>query len=327
MIISCPNCSAHYSVPIAALGEEGRTLRCANCSHSWLQVPYEESVLELDAHEETTAPPPQPAPAPKPKPVPAPEPEPEPEPILDELPDPDPIMEAPSLESSADSLDDILDETLTTDDGLDDIFADDLDDLDPVESGGGSSYRQSDDMDDFSIDDDDEPIPDVFTTPMRKKEKKKKGGWFFKLLFILLLLIGALGAGAHFGKKYVIQFVPEAAPYYDMYEDRLGLKPMLSELMEIRDVDSARRREGNDDILVVFGVVGNISDDMQAVPQVRVSLFDATDAEVQFVVVDPEVAEIPIGGTSRFEALIRNPMQTARRLEVTFVEPQPQPQE
>jgi predicted Zn finger-like uncharacterized protein len=39
MILQCKNCNARYLVPDNAIGEEGRTVRCARCSHSWFEKP------------------------------------------------------------------------------------------------------------------------------------------------------------------------------------------------------------------------------------------------------------------------------------------------
>jgi len=321
MIISCPNCSAHYSVPIAALGEEGRTLRCAKCGTAWEQHPYQDSVLELDEHEVTDAPPPPPPPPP---PAPEPVPEPEPEPMPEPEPEPEPEMEETLVADVTPAVSEDLDEDLPSAEELNDIFGDD--DIEPMESMTDSMYSQ-DDIDTLDDIGDPEPIPEVFTAPVRQKEEKKKKGGFFKFLFILIILLGGIGAGLHFGKSFIVGAYPPAQGYYDMLDEMispyigmLGMEPQLSELMEIRDVHSSRRKEGNDDLLVIAGDVGNISEDTQMIPQIRVSLFDGADQEVQFVVVDTKDKEVAAGGTTPFEALIKNPVSSARRLEVTFME-------
>ncbi|SFN96968.1 MJ0042-type zinc finger domain-containing protein [Sphingomonas sp. OK281] len=49
MILQCPECSTRYLVPDSAIGTEGRTVRCANCKHSWFQAaaPDVEDALEI----------------------------------------------------------------------------------------------------------------------------------------------------------------------------------------------------------------------------------------------------------------------------------------
>ena len=88
MIIACPACGTRYAVPEAAIGSEGRTVRCAKCKHSWFQDPPEPSATapappraEPQATDPEQAPQPAPPPpverdAPQAGPQPAPAPEP-----------------------------------------------------------------------------------------------------------------------------------------------------------------------------------------------------------------------------------------------------------
>lgn len=76
MIITCPSCDSRFEVPTAALGTEGRQVRCSSCQHAWHQMPAEDPPPpepEEVAFEDPTPEPEKPA-------VAEPDPEPEPEP-------------------------------------------------------------------------------------------------------------------------------------------------------------------------------------------------------------------------------------------------------
>lgn len=86
MILACPSCHTRYVVPDTAIGPTGRTVRCANCRHSWFQEP-------AATRTETVSAPPTSAPEPAAAPAPAPAPEAPPAPAAtySDYPDPDPV--------------------------------------------------------------------------------------------------------------------------------------------------------------------------------------------------------------------------------------------
>lgn len=58
MILSCPVCQTRYSIPAKAIGTQGRSVRCAQCSNSWFQPGIEEEAASpIVTEKQTKAPP------------------------------------------------------------------------------------------------------------------------------------------------------------------------------------------------------------------------------------------------------------------------------
>lgn len=355
MIITCPACSARYSVDATHLGSDGRMVACANCSHRWHQAPQSDTPPPLrpapapvpQAQPQAAGPaaaPPQAAPPPPPAPPPAPPPEPEPQPAYAEPPaaepEPEPEFEVPEVtepepeaptetaaepdeEDEADSPDELAERALA-------IAAEEPPDQSPSQEELDAMFGEpeplesivdGDDDDDSTYDDADdipepEPIPDVFTAPDFETESAGIPWKRIVVAVIVVMLVGGLGTGLVVARDAIVAMVPGMQGIYNV----VGLgEPPVGEGLEIRAVQYERGAQGETEVLTVSGTVVNQTELPVDVPYIQVILRDDAGESLRDETVPPDQALLPGGENFRFRVPLDNPSPLARNIEVLFV--------
>ena len=180
----------------------------------------------------------------------------------------------------------------------------------------------SEDGDDQSINPDDipdpEPIPGVFTQDDDELEPKPRKigkiiGISCAALIIILLISG------FFLKTQITHMIPAAAGIYDM----IGIGgEELGAGLKIQNVISSRETEKGQEVLIIRGLVKNISDVLQTVPMIQVDLFDGDAHSIQNSQAAPVRNKLDPGKVVGFKVRLVEPSPRARKLEVTFKKPE-----
>ncbi|CAA7614128.1 conserved hypothetical protein [Candidatus Terasakiella magnetica] len=278
MLITCPDCSTNFSIPDAALGTEGRKLKCAKCGHKWFQKPLmvmEEDDTDLDLSGPSFSAPmrdPEPAFSPSPR---------------------------PELRAQTES---------------------DMDDIDiespPVPQFGGriAPERGPGELSASFLDDGPQPIPDVFSSSASEGKK----GTAFLWVTLVLLILGALGGGAYYFQDQLVEAVPEAGELMSQAGLRRE-KPGAG--LELRKAGTPERFVHNDtDVLVVRGIIANVTDRMRPVPTMKLVLMDKNKQPVQEKLSQPPVSSLNPQGTTSFKIMLERPDPNAVEVVVVFVE-------
>jgi predicted Zn finger-like uncharacterized protein len=286
MLISCPKCATNFSVPDKALQPKGRMLKCAKCAHKWFQSPdvvAPPDVADDFALDATSFPPP----------------EPEARPSFNPVRNPDPDLEfdtPPPLSASSrptKNLDFDLDEPPVPDLGL---------------GQKGNDPPQID----FDLEAP-QPLPDVFNS--QPATRKGTGGLWFLLL--LLLLGGAGGAGYYFQDKLVDLWPPA----HDLLSDAGLRREKPGAGLELRNAGTPERFVHNEtEVLIVRGIIANVSDRERMVPTMKLVLLDKLKQPVQEKIQAPPVTALDAGGTAGFRIILERPDPNAIEVNVLFVD-------
>ncbi|MFQ5775677.1 MAG: DUF3426 domain-containing protein [Kiloniellaceae bacterium] len=152
------------------------------------------------------------------------------------------------------------------------------------------------------------------TPPRGKAGSAAAVGW---ILFLLVVL--GLAAGVYFGRQQIVAAVPAAAELYRLVG--MPVAPAVGAGLELREVKSVRRLVKGERVVVVEGLVANVSDRTRNVPRLRASLTDANGAQVEEWTFATADATLPPGGVTGFETSTKNAPREGS-LSIEFVAPE-----
>jgi predicted Zn finger-like uncharacterized protein len=289
MLITCPACGTNFSIPDSALGTSGRKLKCAKCAHKWFQTPLvEDDDTDFDLAGPSFA-----------KPDFAPPPDFSNVSGFNPVKD-DSVFDSPRASAQRQAADDDFD--------LDappvPTFANRL----PPDEG----MERTGELD--LMDDGPQPIPDLFSTASSEGRKGTAVLW----ILLVLLILGGLGGAGYYFQDQLVETVPEAG-------ELLGQAGLRREKpgagLELRKAGTPERFVHNDtDVLVVRGIIANITDRSRPVPAMKLVLMDRNKQAVQEKLAQPPVTELKPQGTASFKIMLERPNPNAVEVVVVFVE-------
>tara|TARA_B100000315_G_scaffold256942_1_gene304253 strand:+ start:3609 stop:4550 length:942 start_codon:yes stop_codon:yes gene_type:complete len=286
--------------------------------------PSQFAVSPQAAPSPVAAPAPEPAPLPEPESEPIPEPEPEPEP----LPEPEPIPEE-DLPSDED-LDAMLGETDDVEDAgsfaaeppedvteIDEEALEELEDPEPLES-----FNEPVPDDDFDEDLEPEDIPDPDPLPEAMydpdDEEEPQGSLIktlIKVVVILVVVIG-LGTGAVFMRGIVVDLIPATNVVFEL----IGLRVAIpGEGLDVNAGSPKRETIDGKDYIVLRGLVRNVSDVEQPVPQLFVRILDGNKVMIAVKTVIPSKKMLKPNENVKFTTrFIEATIATGRDVDVVY---------
>ena len=120
---------------------------------------------------------------------------------------------------------------------------------------------------------------------------------------LLAVVVVALIAGAYFGRAQIMAAVPGTTGLYRM----VGLgPPRVGEGLELRQVKSMHRTVDGERLVVIEGLVANVTEEALQVPRLRASLTDGDGVQVEEWTFSAEDATLPPGGTTGFTTSTKN---------------------
>ncbi|HLO75257.1 MAG TPA: DUF3426 domain-containing protein, partial [Magnetospirillum sp.] len=148
---------------------------------------------------------------------------------------------------------------------------------------------------------------------------KSTGGLWFLILLVIVLLAAAAAGGAYYFQDKLVGLWPQAHELLTsagLRQERPGAG------LELRNAGTPERFVQNDtEVLIVRGIIANISERERPVPTMKLVLLDRDKNVVQEKQTQPPVTSLDPGGTAGFRIILERPDPNAVEVNVLFVDP------
>ena len=314
MMITCPDCSTAYRVSPAALGPDGRSVKCARCGTRWhASAEPDTTSIETEVPEEAEA---------------------EAEAVA--------ARSVDAMATAGDDLDGFVGDG-AVDDGDGDSDGDDAGadaggkDPDPEDAGDG--FGQDLTPFDTAAEERDaetkKPPVDIESLARKPKIQVKTRAPEPGLKRIVdtvgqrarrvrpqrvvgaMIFFGAIAlcAFAITFRTPIVARMPDLAGLFTLAGFDVNLRGL-----EFRDLRSFREIEDGTIVLVIAGTIENISQEAMHVPAVRLALRSEDAQEIYAWIMEPRLRRLDVGGTTRFRTRLSAPPDPAADIQVRFVE-------
>ncbi len=285
MKITCPTCATSYVLPDDAIGAEGRDVRCSRCGTNWYAQGADIAGIDVDAAFET----------------------------IDDagedwasaagtatVSDDDAAVDETPASMIYDGSDQDLPDDIVTDDAAADMEVPAAArDIETIARPRGVRVRNA------------------HQSIKRTAYAVAVGAFKLRRFAGVAVFCAAVAALALLVVKRddVVRLVPDLGSLYRT----VGLDVNLRGL-EFRGVKTFRDFEDGDVVLVVEGLIANVSDSDRSVPKIRFALRGMQGEEIYAWALDPVKQVLPAGETVGFKSRYTSPPARARRIQVRFTD-------
>jgi predicted Zn finger-like uncharacterized protein len=304
MQIVCPNCKTSYQLADAAIGANGRAVRCVRCRTQWRAVPpaipapaADETAAVAVFRSELGAEPPAPSDpsvdvvaAPPTAPVEAP-----PEPSLDDRAGaPEDAASAPA-EAPPTALSDIP------------IPVEDAPPLVPAADGEAPPALAAE------LDNGPPDIESVAARRARAAARKRRNRWRQIPLPVAIVALIAISGGLLSWRKDVVRYVPQLASFYSAIGMPVNLRGLA-----FTDLKIGNEIHDGVPVLVVEGLIVSMTSTPVDIPRIRFALRNATGAEVYSWTAQPSQPVLGAFETLPFRSRLASPPAEGHDIQVRF---------